>query len=296
MDIVGYTFGAGEKSCCIVGAFRGTEIQQMAICAQLVDTLKRLEKNGCIPENKSVTVIPCANYYSMNIGKRLWTMDNTDINRMFPGYNSGETTQRIADGLFSGIKDYVYGIQMTSFYLEGEFIPHAKIMGIDAAEKGVYDSLADFGLPYGLIRNPRPYDTATLNYNWQIWGCKAFSLFTTYTERIGEKSAQTAVNAVLRFLIANGILNHNLHKGSHTRILNEDEIRHIHTNSAGIIKKRISVGGEVNEGDLLCEIIHPLEGNVIDRIISPIDGTVFFSYNKQLVMERTDIFKIIPYF
>jgi predicted deacylase len=301
MDIVGYTFGDGEnpeKSCCIIGALRGTEIQQMAICAQLVDALKRLETKGCIAKNKSVTVIPCANYYSMNIGKRLWTMDNTDINRMFPGYDSGETTQRIADGLFKGIKDYVYGIQMTSFYLEGEFLPHAKIMEIEDPKvtgKGIGENLADFGLPYGLIRKPRPYDTATLNYNWQIWGCRAFSLFTTYTERIGAKSAQTAANAVLRFLIANGILNHSLHKGSHTRVLNEDEIRHVHTRGAGIIKKRVSVGDEVGEGDLLCEIMHPLEGNIIDRIISPIDGTVFFSYDKQLVMERTDIFKIIPF-
>ena len=30
---------------------------------------------------------------------------------MFPGYDLGETTQRIADGIFSQIKDYEYGIQ-----------------------------------------------------------------------------------------------------------------------------------------------------------------------------------------
>ena len=35
----------------------------------------------------------------MNIGKRFWSADNTDINRMFPGYNLGETTQRIAAGV-----------------------------------------------------------------------------------------------------------------------------------------------------------------------------------------------------
>jgi predicted deacylase len=294
MDIIGYTFGTGEKSCCIVGALRGTEIQQMAICAQLVDALRRFEIRGQLCENRSVTVIPCANYYSMNIGKRLWTMDNTDINRMFPGYDSGETTQRIAYGLFNGIKDYLFGIQMTSFYLEGQFLPHAKIMEADEIKTCNADALADFGLPYGLIRKARPYDTTTLNYNWQIWGCKAFSLFTTYTERIGGRSAQTAVNAVLRFLTANGILNHNLHKGSHTRILREDDIRHVHTSGAGIIKNYVSVGDDVSEGDLLCELVHPLEGYTMEQIQSPIRGTVFFSYNNQLVMERADIFKSIP--
>jgi predicted deacylase len=295
MDIASYTFGSGEKTCCVVGALRGTEIQQMAVCAQLVDTLRRLEGKGRMAKDGSVTVIPCANYYSMNIGKRFWTMDNTDINRMFPGYNLGETTQRIADGLFNAVKGYTYGVHVTSFYLEGEFLPHAKIMRVGDAAEGAYDSLADFGLPYGLIRTPHPYDTTTLHYNWLVWGCKAFSLFTTYTERTGTRSTQAAVNAVLRFLAARGIIEHSLHKGSHTHIMQEEDMTHIHTASAGVVKNRVSVGHEVNEGDLLCEIIHPLEGYSVERITAPAAGTVFFSYNKQLVMERADVFKLVPF-
>jgi len=295
MDIMGYTFGSGERSCCVVGALRGNEIQQMAICAQLVDTLKRMEEKECVLLGKSIMIIPCANHYSMNIGKRFWTMDNTDINRMFPGYDQGETTQRIADGLFKSVKDYLYGIQMASFYRDGEFLPHVKVMDTDFRKPEAYESLSDFGLPYGLIRIPQPYDTATLNYNWQVWGCQAYSLFSTYTEHIGKQSTQTAVNAVLRFLIAKGILRWALHGGMHTRILNEGLIRNVQTSYAGILKKYVSVGDEVTEGDLLCEIIHPLEGNTIARIESPMEGTIFFAYNKQLVMEHTDVFNIVPF-
>ncbi|MCL2183388.1 MAG: M14 family metallopeptidase [Chitinispirillia bacterium] len=296
MDIIGYTFGSGELSCCIVGALRGNEIQQMAICAQLVDTLKLLEENGAVVRNKSIMVIPCANYYSMNIGKRFWTMDNTDINRMFPGYDLGETTQRIADGLFKAIKDYAFGIQMASFYQKGEFFPHVKVMDTTNGEQESYESLSDFGLPYGLIRKPIPYDTATLNYNWQVWNCQAFSLFAAYTEHIGMQSTQTAVSAALRFLIAKGALEYGLHPGSHTRILNENKILRVSARRAGILKKYVSVGDEVKAGNLLCEIIHPLEGHTIDQIVSQIDGTVFFSCSDQLVMEHVDIFNIIPPF
>ena len=53
-----------------------------------------------------ILVIPSANPYSMNIEKRFWPIDNTDINRMFPGYVKGETTQRIAGGIFEKIQDY----------------------------------------------------------------------------------------------------------------------------------------------------------------------------------------------
>jgi predicted deacylase len=259
-------------------------------------------------------IIPCANGYSMNIGKRFWTMDNTDINRMFPGYEQGETTQRIANGLFKAICDYKYGIQMASFYREGEFLPHIKMMDTNLEMRRVsddtdsgkqepgeafdsresYDSLAVFGLPYGLVRTPSPYDTATLNYNWQVWGCHAFSLFAAYTDHIGRQSTQTAVNAVLRFLIAKDIIKWTLHPGLHTCILKEESLCNIQATYAGIMKKHTAVGEEVNEGDLLCEIIHPLEGNTIGRIVAPINGTIFFAYDKQLVVEYTDVFKIVP--
>ena len=45
----------------------------------------------------------------LNIGKRFWPLDNTDINMMFPGYELGKT-QRIAKKSFDAISGYDYGI------------------------------------------------------------------------------------------------------------------------------------------------------------------------------------------
>ena len=108
------------------------------------------EKTGLIAEDNEIMVIPCVNYYSMNIGKRFWAMDNTDINRMFPGYWQGETTQRIADGVFSKIQGYEYGIQLASFYQQGNFLPHVKMMDTGFASP---ELMKDFGLQFGIIRN-----------------------------------------------------------------------------------------------------------------------------------------------
>lgn len=76
-----------------------------------------LENHGFLQKGLSVTVIPSATPFSMNIGKRFWAMDDTDINRMFPGYDKGKTTQRIAAGLFEKQQGYEYGIQKASFYM-----------------------------------------------------------------------------------------------------------------------------------------------------------------------------------
>ncbi|MEE1101609.1 MAG: succinylglutamate desuccinylase/aspartoacylase family protein, partial [Agathobacter sp.] len=105
----GYEFGSGEKSVCIVGSMRGNEVQQLYVCSQLVKKFKQLEEEGRIADGHKILIIPSVNPYSINVQKRFWPTDNTDINRMFPGYDLGETTQRIADGVFKEIKDYNIG-------------------------------------------------------------------------------------------------------------------------------------------------------------------------------------------
>ena len=154
----------------------------------------------------------------MNIGKRFWATDNTDINRMFPGYHAGETTQRIADGVFRAIQGYNYGIQFTSFYLPGDFVPHVRMM--DTGYQNA--SLANlFGLPYVVIRQPQPIDTATLNYNWQIWNTNAFSVYSSATAQIDERAARMAVASVLRFLTRMGILRYTSHSGYIASVLRD---------------------------------------------------------------------------
>ena len=90
--VKGYEFGTGKKSVCIVGSSRGNEVQQLYCCSRLVKKMKQLEEEGRIADGIKILILPSINPYSMNIQKRFWSTDNTDINRMFPGYNLGETT------------------------------------------------------------------------------------------------------------------------------------------------------------------------------------------------------------
>ena len=292
MDIIGFQFGKGEKTMCVVGAMRGNEVQQMYVCSQLVSRLKVIESAGLITENCGIMIIPSANYYSMNIGKRFWTMDNTDINRMFPGYDLGETTQRIAAGIFESVKGYKYGVQLASFYQQGDFLPHVKLMETGFTD---HELMKSFGLPFAFIRQPRPYDTTTLNYNWQIWETQAFSLYTNATDDIDEPSAKLAVDAILRFMAARGVIKIKVPGGYITEMLDEKSLVQIHSPAAGIYKSFVQTGDEFRKGDVLCEITDPLDGSVIRQITAPSDGIVFFRFNRPLEFEKTVLYKIIPF-
>ena len=290
-EIEGYRFGHGEKSACIVGAMRGNEIQQLYICSQLIKVLKDLEMRGAISHNHEILVIPSANRFSMNVEKRFWPVDNTDINRMFPGDEAGDTTKQIAAAIFESSKGYSYGIQFASFYMDGEFIPHVRMM-----ETGKQStSLANlFGLPYVLTAEPRAYDKATLNYNWQIGGTEAFSVYSGVTEKIDGESAAHAVSAVLRFLTRMGIIRYNCHAGYISTVLDEEELLSVKSDkSGGFLKRFVSPGDEVVRGNVIANVINPMTGEIAADIYAPTDGIIFYAQNAPMIYQNSVVFKLI---
>ena len=149
VPVYGYCFGSRKKTLAVMGSIRGDEVQQMYVAARLVQKFSELEAAGAFAPDLGVLVVPCAGQFSMNVSRRFWPLDNTDINRMFPGYGAGETTQRLADRIFSALQGYKWGVHLSSFYLPGDFVPHVRIMdtGYEDNEEGL-----DFGLPYLMIR------------------------------------------------------------------------------------------------------------------------------------------------
>ena len=289
--VTGYEFGKGKKSVCIVGTMRGNEVQQLYCCSQLVKKFKQLEAEGRIAPGHKILIIPSCNPYSLNIQKRFWPIDNTDINRMFPGYDLGETTQRIADGVFKESMDYQYGIQFTSFYMPGEFMPHVRMMdeGYSTVEEAV-----KFEMPYVVVRDVRPYDTATLNYNWQVWNTQAFSFYTTTTTSINRNSAGQAVLSVMKFLSALGIIKYQYSgKNAPSKVIRDTQMISVRTAKSGIFEPLVKVGDDVSEGTPLANIVNPYDGEIMETLYAPLESKVFFMHTDPLTYANTAVFKLV---
>lgn len=288
--VTGYEFGEGEKSVCVVGNSRGNEVQQIYCCSQLVKKMKQLEEEGRIKKGHKILIIPSLNPYSVNIQKRFWPTDNTDINRMFPGYDLGETTQRIADGIFREISEYKYGIQFTSFYMPGDFVPHVRYMKEGFTTR---EDAEKFGMKYIVERTVRPYDTATLNYNWQVWDTAAFSLYTSTTERISDTGAGQAVLSVMNFLANNGIIKYSAIGVRKNRFIEDTELISVRTEKSGFFEPLVSAGEKVDAGKPLAHILNPYEGTILETLYSPLNGTVFFLHNSPITYANTAVIKLL---
>jgi len=291
ISVEGFRFGEGDAEAAVVGALRGNEIQQLYTASQLIRTLVQLENQGLIAQGKSILVVPCVNQYSMNVNKRFWAVDNTDINRMFPGYNLGETTQRVADSLFTHIRDFTYGFHLASFYLPGDFLPHVRMMDTGFQDEALAEC---FDLPYVVLRKPQPYDTTTLNYNWQVFGTHAFSVYTKETDEIDVESARLAVYAIIDFLCQKKVLNNPVMPHPPAAVIREDSLITVHSPSSGLFTRHCGPGALLKKGDTMAEILDPFSGEISALVTAPVTGRVFFAHKAQLTSEHDVAFRLIP--
>lgn len=295
MRVYGYLFGADsldncEKCIAIVGGMRGNEYTQIYEASQLVSQLMRLEVQRRITNGKAILVIPTVNPSSVNAEKRFWPTDNTDINRMFPGYDKGETTQRIAAALFDVLDGFEYGIHLTSHYISGNFVPHVSIQ--DTGRD--YTELAkSFGLGYIRHRKPSFYDTTTLNYNWQIWNTKAFSLYGGDDKNVDKEVADTIVASILNFMNRNGIVEFDHHRGYISSIIHDEDISVIKSKDSGFFTSEVKVGDFVHKDQTLAYIRDAGDGHVISELISPIEGVVFFIQSNPFAFANGQLMLIV---
>ena len=295
MKVYGYLFGTdtledGKKTIAVVSGMRGNEFTQIYEASQLVKRLKILEEQGRVRRDKGILVVPAVNPYSINSEKRFWPSDNTDINRMFPGYDLGETTQRVAASLFDVLDGFEYGIHLTSHYISGNFVPHVSIQdtGRDYAE-----SAKAFGLAYIRLRRPSHYDTTTLNYNWQIWNTRAYSIYGGDDKAVDREVSERVVSAILNFMNANGMIEFDHHRGFISSLITEDDICVIKSSHAGFFDCSARAGDYVRKGMRLARIIDTGSGEVISEIKAPEDGTILFIQSNPLAFADSQLMLLV---
>lgn len=150
-----------------------------------------------------------------------------------------------------------------------------------------------FGLPYVVIRRVRPYDTATLNYNWQVWDTQAFSLYTTTTARIDPNSAGQAVLAVMNFLSRQDIIRYTVPGGLTSKVVNDSDLVSIKTAKSGFFAPMVKVGEAVETGQPLANILDPYEGDILETLYAPLPMMAFFVHNEPLTYADTTVINLI---
>ena len=288
--VEGYLFkGTNSKApkVAIVGAMEGDSILPLYCASTMVDFFKnKIDKEKI---EGDVLIIPSINHYALNIGKRFWPLDNTDINMMFPGYELGETTQRIAKKVFDAISGYDFGIILERRPDPATCLPYIKLF------KSGYEDLIGakkFGFKMIHHRTMKSIDTVTLQYNWQLWGTKAFSIMCPSDNQVDKKIASQINQAMIRFMDNTKIIDYHIFNGYESTVINRDSIEVIKSLKSGIFIGKELPGNYVSKDQVIGEVVHSLEGNIIYEILSPCNGMITCVYSNSLIYENAVAFRV----
>ena len=290
--VEGYLFeGSDPKapSVAIVGAMEGKTIMPLYTASKLVDFLKNdLDNEKKILGN--ILVIPSINHYALNINERFWPLDKTDINMMFPGYGEGETTQRIAKKLFDALQGYTHGIILETREGVSTCMPYIKLF-----QSGYEDlkSAKDFG--YRLIHHKslKPTDTVSLQYNWQLWGTKTYSIICPSDTHIDLHTSHEVFEGIINFLGKNKIIQFKVLSGYESTVVQNSDIEVIQTAKSGIFIPTKKIGSYIKKDEMIGKVIHSLEGEITHRIFSPCNGMIACIYKNGLIFENAVAFRVV---
>ena len=234
--------GNSQKRVCIVTGTHGDELEGQYICYALG---KYLEKNTD-KLNGTVDIYPALNPLGIDSIMRGIPGYDLDMNRTFPGTESGTMPEMIAHEILEDIEgaDICIDIHASNIFLRE--IPQIR-MSVPTSETL---------LPYAKMLN--------VDFVWVH--ASATVLESTLAHSLNSAGTKTLVVEMGDVEIP---------KIREPIVSLDGAVGFINSPAAGIFVPEISFGSTVEKGDIIGKIVNPLTGSTAENAVAPCSGLLF---------------------
>ncbi len=251
---------------CFTGGIHGDEINGMETVRRVSERLDPTALAG------TVIAAPIVNLHGFQRGSR-YLPDRRDLNRFFPGNAYGSSASRIANLLFHYV--IVTCDALVDFHTGSLHRTNLPQVRGDLRDPGVQRLARRFGS--GVIVHNVP-KKGTIRRAAMDEGIPAIIFEAGEPMRLQEQEIERGVSGALGLLAALGMIERDTPE---REILIYSETHWVRANDGGILRSRIELGDEVEEGDVLGYITDPVNkervelrshysGRIIGMTVSPI--------------------------
>lgn len=284
-----------HPAAAFVAGLHGDELNGIFILARLADFLNNVEagRHPGLTLKRKVLIIPAVNVLGVNLRSRTWPFDKSDMNRMFPGSLSGETTQRIAVAVLEATKKAEYRVDLHTAGSDFEELPQVRLYSPTDAQR---KTACYFGLQAIMERNLSPVFTTTLMYAWQVWPGQSFLLRVGQGGTVQLGHCQQVFRGLVAFLGRVGILDGvSLVEGDDEPCLfRQGSSKRLYAGRAGTFVSDRQVGRWVSKGQELGYIYDSFGGQIIDKVVAPVSGLLTGIRRHPLLFEGDLLLRINP--
>lgn len=277
-----------RKRICIVTGIHGDELEGQYICYEVV---RRIREH---PEylTGTVDVYPAMNPLGIDSITRGIPGFDLDMNRIFPGSQSGAMTEYVAHEIMADLTgaDLVVDIHASNIFLmeipqirinelhKDTLIPLACLMNVDFVWVHSSATVLESTLAYSLNSRGTPTLVVEAGVGMRI------------TKAYCEQIADGLMNTMKKLGIWNGPV-----KAVRQPIVEDrtDGVLFFNAPKAGIFLPAAEHWTNLKKGDLVGHIVNPLTGELLSEIITPENGTLFTRREYPVVDEGSLIGRLL---
>jgi len=278
----------------LVAGLHGNELNGVFVLARLANFLQQIaagEREG-VELLGRVRIVPAANVLGLNTRSRLWPFDGNDLNRMFPGYAGGETTQRIAHALLEATAPAEWRIDIHSSNAEFEELPQVRLYDPSEEERRVARWL---GLPAVIERPVTPAASATLALAWKVRGGRSLVLQAGQAGSLQQEHCERLFRGLIDLLEALGlVLGLRLAEPENdVHFFGPRQVFPLIAEHAGWFVSRLEVGQWLQAGDLVGYVYDGFEGRLRAELRCPVSGLLAGLRRQPLLCEGDLVARVL---
>ncbi|NOW89380.1 hypothetical protein BCD91_001403 [Clostridium beijerinckii] len=275
------------KRICIITGLHGDELEGQYVCYKLIRKIKENIKylNGI------VDIYPSLNPLGIDSVHRGMPTFDLDMNRIFPGSESGAMAEHVAAKIIEDIEgaDMCIDLHASNIFLrevpqvrvsehiKDKLVPYAKLLNMDFIWVHPESTVLESTLTYSLNNKNIPTLLVEMGVGMRI------------TQEYGDQLVEGIFNLMKKLDIWNGTVN----PVRDPIISTEKEVNFINANSSGIFMPCVKHLDEIKREEKIGEIFNSLTGEIEEEVISSCDGVVFTLREYPVVYEGSLIARVL---
>lgn len=262
--------GTGKKRVCIVTGTHGDELEGQYICYALGNFLNQ----NISKLNGTVDIYPALNPLGIDSIMRGIPNYDLDMNRTFPGTESGTMPEMIAHEIVEDLTgaDVCIDIHASNIFLReipqirmsvptsGTLLPYAKMLNVD----------------FVWVHESATVLESTLAHSLNSSGTKTLVIEMGVGMRITKEYCSQLMDGIINLLINLDMLKDTVAPEIRNPIVSLDgSVGFVNSPTAGIFVPDIDFGSVVEKDTIIGNIVNPLTGEIAEKVISPCSGLLF---------------------
>ena len=275
------------KRIAIVTGIHGDELEGQYVCYELV---KRITANmACL--KGTVDIYPSINPLGMESVTRAVPMSGLDMNRVFPGSDTGAIAESIAAKLVSDIRgaDICVDIHASNIFIRE--IPQVRITPENSERLLKYAKLLNTDLVW--VHNSNAVGEGSLADTLGKNGVSTLVIEMGVGQRITKEYCFQLLTGIFRLMSELGIWCGEQEDVSHPMVSTDGSVKVIHSGAGGIFIPVVEHNIWLQKGAVIGEIVSPISGTVEQEISAPADGLLFSLREYPIVYEGSVIARIL---